>query len=233
MAIDGPIRHELKFHINEIQYRLLASALDNTLQRDPNGDKNNNYAIRSLYFDTIFNDAYYDKLNGVRDRNKYRIRIYNYSDKIIKMECKTKLQSLISKRSISIPRALAEQLIIGDASNLEKTNSGLLHDVYREMTLNFLKPVVIVDYVREAYLHPAEDVRITFDKSLKTAYKNYDLFNPFVPTIPCFADKKIILEIKYNRILPPYISNIINFYVQGAPQLAISKYTICRQFEAL
>lgn len=233
MPIDVPIRHELKFHINEMQYRLLASALDNTLDRDPNGDKNNNYAIRSLYFDTVFNNAYYDKIDGVQNRNKYRIRIYNYSDKIIKMECKTKLGTLISKRSISIPRELADQLIVCDPTDLDKTNSGLLHDVYREMRLNLLKPVVIVDYVREAYLHSAEDVRITFDKSLKTGFTSHDMFNPFIPTIPCFKNGNIILEIKYNRFLPTYIRDLINYYVQGSTQMAISKYTICRQFEAL
>ena len=77
----------------------------------PNGDVNNEYHIRSLYFDTIFNDAYFDKMDGDQNRDKYRIRIYNMRDTNIKLECKTKVGSLISKRSLGIPRDLAEQII--------------------------------------------------------------------------------------------------------------------------
>lgn len=103
MGTTLPLRHELKFFINEMQYIVLSGVLDQVLQRDPNGDEYNEYHIRSLYFDTVYNNALFDKIDGVQNRDKYRIRIYNMSDRIIKMECKTKIGSLISKRSISIP----------------------------------------------------------------------------------------------------------------------------------
>ena len=61
------------------------------------------------------------------------------------MECKTKVGSLISKRSVPIPKLLAEQLIAGDPAGLERTRSGLLQDLFREMTLHLLRPVVLVD----------------------------------------------------------------------------------------
>ena len=233
MASTMPLRHELKFYINEMQYYLLSRALDRVLDRDPNGDENNEYHIRSLYFDTVFNDALYDKLDGVQNRDKYRIRIYNLSDRVIKMECKTKVGSLISKRSLTIPRDLCEQLMAGDPTGLETTRSGLLNDIYREMTVNLLRPVVIVDYVREAYLHPAEEVRITFDKQLRSGMYSKDLFDPHVPTISPLDNQEIILEIKYNRVMPPYIRDLINTYVGNAQQCAISKYTLCRKFEEL
>ena len=231
MANTLPLRHELKFFINEMQYIVLSGILDQVLQRDPNGDEYNEYHIRSLYFDTVFDDALHDKLDGVQNRDKYRIRIYNLTDKQIKMECKTKVGSLISKRSLSIPRDLCEQLMAGDPSGLETTRSGLLNDVYREMTVNLLHPVVLVDYVREAYLHPAEEVRITFDKQLRTGMRSIDLFNPHVPTIAPFDNGEIILEVKYNRVLPPYIRDILCTYCGNAVQSAISKYTWCRRFE--
>ena len=231
MAFNLPLRHELKFFINEMQYHLLSNALDHVLHRDPNGDENNEYHIRSLYFDTVYDNALYDKLDGVQNRDKYRIRIYNLSDKVIKLECKTKVGSLISKRSLSIPRDLCEQLMAGDPYGLETTRSGLLTDVYREMTVNLLRPAVLVDYVREAYLHPAEEVRITFDKQLRTGMRSTELFNPNVPTVPPFDNNEIILEVKYNRVMPPYIRDLLCTYCQNAQQSAISKYTWCRRFE--
>lgn len=228
-----PLRHELKYFINEEQYFVLSGVLDSVLQRDPNGDEFNEYHIRSLYFDTVFNDALFDKMDGVQDRNKYRIRIYNFSDRLIKLECKTKVGSLISKRSITIPKLLCEQLIAGDPAGLETTRSGLLNDMFREMTVNLLRPVVIVDYVREAYLHPAEEVRITFDKQLRTGLWSREIFDPWLPTISPFDENVMILEVKYNRILPSYIRDILNTYCRGACQSAISKYVWCRRFEEL
>ena len=228
-----PLRHELKFYINQLQYTVLANILDQTLWRDPNGDEYNEYHIRSLYFDTVFNDALYDKYNGVKNRDKYRIRIYNMSDKVIRLECKTKVGNLISKRSLGIPRLLCEQLMAGDPTGLETTRSGLLQDVYREMKTNLLRPVTVVDYVREAYIHPAEEVRITFDKQLRTGMQHFDIFDPMLPTVPPLDHNEIILEVKFNRVLPPYIRNLISFYCPNALNSAISKYTICRRFELL
>ncbi len=234
MAINSlPLRHELKYFINEMQYFVLSNVMDSVLQRDPNGDEFNEYHIRSLYFDSIYNTAYMEKMNGVENRDKYRIRIYNFSDRVIKLECKTKYRDLISKRSLTIPRQLCEQLIAGDPMGLETTGSGLLNDMYREMTVNLLRPVVLVDYVREAYLHPAEEVRITFDKQLRTGLWSKDLFDPYVPTIPPLDNQEIILEVKYNRMLPSYIRDLLNTYGQGARCSAISKYTWCRRFEEI
>lgn len=231
MAISVPLRHELKFFITRMEYEVLSRVLDRTLQRDPNGDENNEYHIRSLYFDTFYNDALIDKLDGVKNRDKYRIRIYNFSDRFIRMECKTKVGQLISKRSMAIPKLLAEQLMAADPTGLEKTRSGLLRDVYREMKLNLLRPVVLVDYVREAYMHPAEEVRITFDKQLHTGMGSTELFNPYVPTISPFDHDEMILEVKFNRVMPPYIRDLLCTHVESAQNSAISKYVWCRRYE--
>ena len=157
-----PLRHELKYFITPAELNVLRSSLKPVMQLDPNGNENNEYHIRSLYFDTINDDALEEKIAGVGNRKKYRIRIYNFSDRVIKLECKSKYGDLISKQSVSIPRELADQLIAGDPEGLQRMRHPLLHDVYREMKTRLLRPVVIVDYIREAYIHPAEEVRITF-----------------------------------------------------------------------
>lgn len=227
-----PLRHELKFFISPIQYQVLSRTLKATLNPDPNGDENNQYHIRSLYFDTAYDSALYDKINGTENRDKYRIRIYNFSDQMIRLECKSKFRDLISKRSVRITRDLAEQLISADPTGLESTASGLVSDTFREMRTNLLHPVVIVDYLREAYLHPAEEVRITFDMQLRSGLNSVDMFNPYLPTVPPFDHDEIILEVKYNQVLPPYIANLLTYALRdGACRSAISKYVYCRRFE--
>ena len=227
-----PLRHELKFLITRTQFEVLNRTLAGALYLDPHAEKNGGmYHIRSLYFDTAFDDALYDKYAGVMNRNQYRMRIYTLSDREIHMECKTKFGSLISKRSVRISRDLAEQLIAADPTGLENTRSGLLRDVYREMRTNLLHPVVIVDYERIPYLHQAEEVRITFDMRVRTGLNSIDIFNPHVPTVPVLDHDETILEVKYNRVLPPYIADILSFACPEAVQSAVSKYTLCRRYE--
>ncbi len=224
-----PLRHELKYLITPAELSVLRGVLKPITQFDPNGDENNEYIIRSLYFDTINDDALMEKIAGVGNRKKYRIRIYNFSDRVIKLECKSKYGDLISKQSVSIPRDLAEQLIAGDPEGLQRMRHPLLHDVYREMRTRLLRPAVIVDYVREAYLYPAQQVRITFDKQLRTGLYSTDLFNPNLPTYPVFDDPVEVLEVKYDEFLPAHLQTVLSGIT--AQRSAVSKYTWCRRYE--
>ena len=224
-----PLRHELKYFITPAELNVLRSSLKPVMQLDPNGNENNEYHIRSLYFDTINDDALEEKIAGVGNRKKYRIRIYNFSDKIIRLERKSKRGDYISKLSCSISRDLAEQIIAGDPYGLETLNHPLLQDVYRMMTTYLLRPAVIVDYVREAYIHPCEETRVTFDKQLRTGYVSSDLFNPELPTYPCLDFNQVILEVKYNRRFPEYVLPLVSSI--PAQRSAISKYTLCRRYE--
>ena len=74
-------------------------------------------------------------------------------------------------------------------------------------------------------------MRITFDKHLHTGLRSRDLFNPDVPTVPAFDHDEMILEVKFNRFLPPYIRDLLCTHVHSAQNSAISKYVWCRRFE--
>ena len=224
-----PLRHELKYFITPAEMTVLRGILTPVMQLDPNGNEHNEYHIRSLYFDTINDDALEEKIAGVGNRKKYRIRIYNFSDRVIKLECKSKYGDLISKQSVTIPRELADQLIAGDPEGLQRMRHPLVHDVYREMKTRLLRPAVIVDYVREAYIHNAEEVRVTFDKQLRTGLFSSDMFNKDLPTYPVFDDPVEILEVKYDEFLPSYIQSILSGIT--AQRSAVSKYTWCRRYE--
>ncbi len=224
-----PLRHELKFLITPAEMGVLRSIVSPLLQHDPNGGPTNEYLIRSLYFDTINDDALNEKIAGVGNRKKYRIRIYNFSDHVIKLECKSKYGDLISKQSVSIPRDLADQLIAGDPEGLQRMRHPLLHDMFREMRTRLLKPAVIVDYIREAYIMEAEEVRITFDKQIRTGLYSTDLFNPSIPTYPVFDDSLEVLEVKYDEFLPSYLQSTLSCVT--AVRSAVSKYTWCRRYE--
>ncbi|MBQ8109026.1 MAG: polyphosphate polymerase domain-containing protein [Clostridia bacterium] len=226
-----PARHELKYFINPAELEALRARLRGALLMDSHCVDGRPYVIRSLYFDDIEDSAFYDKQAGVMHRDKYRIRIYRYSDREIFLERKRKLGDLIQKSSVQITRRLCDQLIEGNPSGLYRSTNPLLQDVYTQMRTRLLRPRVIVDYAREAYLHPAEDVRITFDLNLRSGLYSRDLFNPNLPTV-CPHDRNVeILEVKFNNYLPGYINALLSGV--EAERSAVSKYILCRRYEPL
>ena len=226
-----PARHELKYFINPAELEMLRARLSPVLKLDSHCRGGEPYAIRSLYFDDIDDSAYYDKASGVMHRDKYRIRIYRHSDKEIFLERKRKVGDLIQKSSVQITRRLCEQLISGDPRGLQTSSNPLLQDMYVQMRLRLLRPAVIVDYAREAYLHPAENVRITFDLGLRSGLHSFDLFNAELPTVSPHDRNVEILEVKFDRYLPGHIAALLDGV--EAERSAVSKYVLCRRFEPL
>lgn len=226
-----PARHELKYFIHPAEVEALRARLRPALRLDSHCPGGRPYAIRSLYFDDIDDSAYYDKVGGVMHRDKYRIRIYRHSDAEIFLERKRKLGDLIQKSSVQITRRLCQQLIDGNPAGLQRASNPLLQEMYVQMRTRLLRPRVIVDYEREAYLHPAENVRITFDLDLRTGLGSTELFNPRIPVV-CPHDGDVqILEIKYDNYLPDHIARLLVGI--RADRSAISKYVICRRYEPL
>lgn len=97
MAAVKSYRNELKFYISYPEYLTMRTRLLPFMLKDPFGNRNNLYLVRSLYFDDINNSAYYEKLNGVEKREKYRIRIYNFKKDIIKLERNVQNQRQLEK----------------------------------------------------------------------------------------------------------------------------------------
>ena len=226
-----PARHELKYFIHPAEVEALRLQLRKGLKLDSHCYGGRPYAIRSLYFDDIDDSAYFDKVGGVMHRDKYRIRIYRHSDAEIFLERKRKLGDLIQKSSVQITRRLCDQLIDGDPRGLQKSGNPLLQDMFVQMRTKLLRPRVIVDYEREAYLHPVENVRITFDLKLRSGMHSTDLFNPDIPVISPLDANQEILEIKFDNYLPGHISSMLAEV--RAERSAVSKYVLCRRFEPL
>ncbi len=223
-------RHELKYYITLGEYELLQRKLSLTMEQDAFAKKNGGeYFIRSLYFDDRDDSAFREKLSGIDERDKFRIRIYDMRDDVIKLECKHKSNGYIKKQSIGLSRKEYEKLISGDRLFLLNRPEPFARRMYLEFAQRALKPAVIVDYTREAFVFPMEDVRVTFDKNVRTGLRSVDMFNAGIPTYPVIDDYGMVLEIKFNRFLPTYIRSLLQ--LEASQRSAISKYVLCRRFE--
>jgi|APSaa5957512535_1039671.scaffolds.fasta_scaffold54305_2 hypothetical protein len=221
-------RHEVKYYINYFEYEILRNRLKVILEKDKFANENGDYHIRSLYFDDIHNTALFEKQSGVLKRKKYRIRIYNLKDSVIKLEKKSRVAQFIHKESAPLTRQEYDMIINQDIDFLKESGNKLFHEFYFDIVSSLFKPRVIVDYIREAFIWDASNVRITFDKYLKTGLYETDIFNKDIPTIDVLEEPKMILEIKYDNFLPDFIRCILQ--INSNQKYAISKYVICRKF---
>lgn len=225
-----PLRHELKYYINYCDYVLLRSSLKSLISPDPYAGSDNSYHVRSLYFDDIYDSALAEKIAGSDYRKKYRVRIYNLRDDNIKLEKKYKIGQYVGKKSVNLTHGEYDSIIAGDCDFLMDRDEELAKEIYLEIKGNLLRPKVIVDYVREAYVSPFEDCRITFDKDLKASIMLKDIFDPDAPMMPMYDSGIMVLEVKFDKFLPVTVKRVLNT-LTAASRCAISKYVISRRFD--
>ena len=217
-------RNELKYYINYHDYIALSKALSMFMTKDKYGKKGG-YFIRSLYFDTLDNRSFFEKMAGVEIRAKYRLRIYDTQDKKVKFEIKNKLNNYIMKETAWISKKDALAVMDGDVECLKKYKNTTLNKIYCEFKKSKFRKAVLIDYFRDAYVYPMNNIRITFDKLLSKNSAKFDIFQD-VKTIPLVNPETIILEIKYNEFIPDWITRLIQTIRFN--RSAISKYCISR-----
>ena len=222
-------RHELKFKISESAAEVLKQKLSLIMGTDDNAYYDDgSYLIKSLYFDDLNSNSYYEKMDGVLYRKKYRIRIYNNDDSFIRLEKKMKHNNMTAKEQMLISKDIYCKILEGKLNEID-ASSGLLLEFLNESKNKGLIPSIIVGYHRTAFIYPISDVRITFDSNIESGLYNYDLFDSDMPTYRVDEKGKIVLEVKFNEILPLHIANILNDI--PSCREAVSKFAICRSIK--
>ncbi|MEG2570514.1 MAG: polyphosphate polymerase domain-containing protein [Clostridia bacterium] len=217
-------RHELKFLISEGEKELIRERLQVIMKLDPHAT-NGEYHIRSLYFDDYWNSAYEEKMGGFSLRRKYRIRVYDLSDKIINLECKLKSGSYISKQSARLSPQEFQAIQKGDYAFLLKREEHLCRDFYYQCTSKVLRPRVIVDYEREPFMMEAGTVRVTFDKQVRAISPVSAFFSANLPCHYVLEPGKVVMEVKYTEFLPSIVKRVLP--PRAAEFTAVSKYALC------
>ncbi len=217
-------RHEIKTLLTYPQYlelrqRALPLLVPDRHMTDPEG-----YRVQSVYLDDALCSAYREKDGGVQHRNKFRIRAYNGSDSFLVLENKEKIDDRIMKSYLQITRADYDAILSGDFSPLLAYEHPLAREVRALHAARRLRPTVIVEYEREAYVHPLSMVRITFDKAVAAGTNTLDMFDPKLVTRPIFEHREVILEIKYGDYYPMYLKQLLQ---NNGQKLAISKFVQC------
>lgn len=217
-------RHELKHYINYADVLQLRTRLPFVASLDKNVTEGNGYRVKSLYFDNYNDKALKEKINGVNEREKFRLRLYNDDTSFIRLEKKSKKNGICYKQSASITEMECKWLLDGEIDVLKENGNPLCLELYAKMQYQQLRAKNIVDYRREAYIYPMGNVRVTLDYDIRTS-NNVKCFLQPEP-VPVPISGVYILEVKYDDFLPEIIRGIVS--LSSRRSTAFSKYAVTR-----
>ncbi len=200
-------RSEQKFLVDESTLQIMQNKLEPLLRYDSN-QEGDSYRIRSMYFDTYERVSYRENDAGVEERKKYRIRVYDHPKEYIRLEIKHKLKDRNYKESCQLSIAKYEEIMKGTL-RFNPKDPRPLRMLYLEMQMNLLRPSVIVEYERSAFIYDTGNVRITFDRNISYSHEFDKFLEDEIPKIPLLPANKHVFEVKYDGILPEFIAQTI------------------------
>lgn len=221
------LRHEWKHRLSPADLPILRQRLGAIARPDPHA-VDGKYHIRSLYFDTPADTALREKLDGVNVREKFRIRCYNKAPALINLEKKRKWNGLGTKDKALLTPSQVQDLLDGDLGWMGESQDPLIRELCCKMTLQGLRPRTLVCYMREPFVYPPGNVRVTLDYDIRTGLRCVDFLDPNCVTIPAM-DNAVILEVKWDAFLPDIIRDAVQ--IPGRRTAAFSKYAACRAYD--
>ena len=229
MGLDGlKGRRELKHEMTKADCFLLRNKLKHFMEVDPHAaDNEGKYLIRSVYFDNFDNKVLTQKKEGFYERDKFRVRLYDFNTDYINLEKKSKRNNLTYKQKCQLTATEYEKIRFGDITWMEDDSRSLLQDLYVQMSMFQLKPLTVVDYEREVFIYKYGNVRVTFDSSIRTSLRNNDVLNPNLAMVDTNPDV-VVLEVKYDEFLPTVIKQLLQ--IGNLRNGAYSKYHISRMY---
>ena len=195
------------------------------------------YFVRSLYFDNAAYANYWEKEDGKKHRQKFRLRTYTSdpSDGTPRfLEAKGRHNNLVFKHRVPLapePRVEpAESLVHDPMTNeiLASVEDGAVRESFRyDLYRKALRPVVLVDYQRRPYISKYDpEFRLTFDDTLRGTFTRSLDPGPEALTMSVLPGYTI-LEVKFRFHMPKWFHRLIQS--MELRRLSISKYCKCCQ----
>lgn len=221
-------RNELKYVVSEAQMVCLKSRIRPFMELDKHAGGDGMYSIRSIYLDDYRNTNYYENEEGTSPREKFRIRIYNGDSKRIRLELKRKERGKIHKDSCILTKEQCEAVIHAKLLSCKKEDPPVLQKFCLQQKSRLLEPKVIVEYEREPYVCKNGNVRITFDRNIRSSNRKESFFDDRVYSRPIMPVGQHLLEVKYDEYLPDHIYRSLQ--LENLRRTTFSKYYLCRKY---
>lgn len=220
------LRKEKKYLLSADEAAALAHRTEAVMHGDPHNGVCG-YAVRSLYFDTLYDSDYFEKTQGTELRRKIRLRCYDPNGDFAMLEMKQKQGANQLKRSLRISRGDAILISKGNYQPLLSYGNSFAAELYGLMCCRCYKPKTVVEYNRRAYIAKENRIRVTFDSDIVATESSFELFDPHLNMNPVLDKYDTVLEVKFNGFLLSYIKELIN--PANRSEISVSKYVLARQ----
>lgn len=200
-------RIEEKYMLSLEQYNELMKKIEYELEENEYPHSK----ILNIYYDTSSYDLAIKSIQKPVYKEKIRLRSYdipNENSKVF-LELKRKCLGVVTKRRIAVSlKEFETYLESGKLENVENTQ------IYNEIDYVFKKynlgPKIMVAYDRDSYyLKESKDIRITFDRDLRSRLDDLDLVDGDGGE-KFFSDDIRIMEIKSCSAIPIWLVKILN-----------------------
>ena len=228
------LRYEFKYFIsskisNEIfNQSLNFMKIDNFALKN----KNKGYLVRSLYFDNNQYNNFFEKVDGIKIRKKFRLRSYDKysaSKYPVFLEMKGRALDRIIKKRVLLDKNdinYFETLKNLDELNNKYKNTNLIKEFIYDVKRKNIKPKIVIDYNRKPLVNKfGLYFRLTFDSDLVTSKAGYLFENQKKFYLPLtYKPGNTILEVKFERSIPAWFHRIIQSY--NLNRRSISKFVL-------
>lgn len=214
-------RYEFKYQLSckEVEF-LIEDLLKNNMIWDSfvENKESKDYTVTSVYFDSPSFKCYYDKINGLKDRYKLRLRIYDdllFPGNNVFLEIKRKSDMVIWKDRMILPyenyiKIFEEGRYDESSFIFAKRDQDILNEFVCKKYKFRMTPIILVRYKRKPLVGKFNDrFRITFDNAIEATVTNSLRFGNNFSMI---APDAIIMEVKFDNSLPHWFLRIIYKY---------------------
>lgn len=220
-------RQELKYICTAAELKILEARLSPIMELDSHLEGRPTYNIRSIYLDDSSDTYFYENEAGVNERRKIRIRAYNAQKDVIHVEVKSKLNGMTHKQACRIDEQTCYAIMQGESIPLSQLcGNPAMNLLTLGMHDRLLRPKLIVEYERKAFVSRTGNVRITFDQHIRASGHINRFFEKDLFAVPVLEQGVHVLEVKYDELLPMYIAQALE--MGTLRQTAFSKYYLSR-----
>jgi hypothetical protein len=225
-------RFEFKYVLPERQREIFEEYVKKFMDVDSHIRKFSNaqYFVRSLYFDSPENAAFYEKIDGIKKRKKYRLRVYETElseTTNLFLEEKGRYNQRVFKHRVAVDTDIYRDVIrtgnyarLGDSLADTEVGRRFMDSYLRKR----LSPKVLVDYYRRPYVSNYDVYfRVTLDQQL-SACSTRELFEKNIPDMRLCLPGYTIVEVKFNRRIPAWFHRVLK--LMELERVSISKFVV-------
>lgn len=223
-------RFEFKYILNESLKNQVEDQIRHFMKYDGyvHSEFDSSYFVRSLYFDSPKSFNFYEKIDGIKKRKKFRLRTYNKNmgKASIFIEQKGRNVNRVFKHRTLVEKEHLNHFYDGnDFENLVHNygDMNIINEFISDTVKRKIEPVVLVDYMRRPYISDYDmNFRVTFDSNIK-ATASRTLYPDGYGTFDCLSGYTI-LEVKFFRKIPAWFHKLVLVY--NLDRVSVSKFVL-------